>query len=192
MGDYIRKFNIPTYAGGTSYSKYDVVKATNSNQQYYFVSTHDGNIGNLDTGTMASTTHWRRFDDPNIDFADAWIPTYQTGVTIEPRINNSTLEDGVSLLARDGINTTPLRFQLSFENVSNKEAFSLLCFADFIGAARSFKWTVPAPYNKRLVFALVNIQHNYVKENVNNLTLSIESSYVIFGSGAGQTRFGSF
>ncbi len=192
MGDYIRKFNVPTYSSGTSYAKYDIVKATNSNQQYYFVSTHDGNVGNINTSTMASSSHWKRFDDYNNDFADVWSPTFNTSVSTEPRVINSSLEDGTTLVARDGINTTPLRFQLSFENITDKEAFSLVCFADFLGGSRSFNWTVPTPYDKLLTFDLVNAQHNFVRKNVNNVTFSIESSNVIFGIGAGQVKFGDF
>lgn len=188
MGDYIRKFDIPAYSNSVIYNKYNVVKRTSGNKEYYFVSTFDGNINQLDTSGLTSNGAWKRFDDFDTDFRDVWTPTFSTSVEVEPRVVNSAMDEGTTLLARDGINTVPLRYRLSFENVNDREAKSLLCFCDYIGASRSFNWTTPNPYNKRMAFSLQSIQHTYLKHNVNMLTMDIERSYVIFGVGAGQQK----
>jgi len=188
MGDYIKKFDIPTYSTLTIYDKYDVVKRASGNKEYYFVSVHDGNIGQLDISGFTSNTHWKRFDDYNSNFNDIWVPTYSTSVEVEPRVINSSLDEGMTLMSRDGINTIPLRYKLSFENISDREAKSLLCYCDYIGASRSFNWITPKPYEKRLTFSLASAQHTYQKRNVNTINISIERSYAIFGVGAGQQK----
>ncbi len=192
MGGYIRKFNIPVYGSGTTYDQHDVVSYTASNLQYYFVSTHDGNVGNLDTSLLTSNTHWKRFDDYHNDFADVWTPTYSTSAETEARVINSALDEGTTLLARDGINTIPLKFSLVFDSIGDREAKSLLCFFEFMGASWAFNWTTPPPYEKRLTFNFTGLRHSYIKKNVNNVTIGIERSFVIFGTGAGQTKFGSY
>lgn len=192
MAEYIRKYNIPTYSSSTIYDKHSVVKVANGNSEYYFVSIQDGNVGNLDTSSFTSGAWWIRFDDYTHDFSKVWEPTYSTSVDTEPRIVNAVLEDGVTQMARDGINTTPLKFNLSFENISDREAFSLLCFFDYMGSSRSFLWVAPPPYSKLLTFCFSALHHVYTKENVNAVNIGIESSFVIFGIGAGQQKFGAF
>jgi len=192
MADIIRKFNVPTYGASTIYDKYDVVKVTSSSKEYYFVSTVDGNRSNLNTTNRLSNTYWKRFDDVAIDFADVWTPSYSTSAETEPRVVNARMEDGVTSLARDGINTTPLRYNLAFDNIRDREAKSLLCFFDFVGAKRSFKWTVPPPYEKQLSFTFVNLSHMFSKKDNNSISINIEQSFVIYGVGAGQQSFGSF
>jgi len=193
MGDIIRKFTIPTYSSGTVYSKYDVVKVTSSNKEYYFVSIHEGgNTNNINTGNLLSNSFWKRFDDINVDINDIWTPSYTSSVNAEPRTNTSQLEDGTTLMGNDGINGKIIRFQLNFENIGDKEAFSLLCFADFVGPKRAFNWTAPSPYEKRLKFNLAAIRHTFESKNRNNVSISIEAAFTIFGVGAGQQSFGTF
>ena len=192
MGDIIKKFDISTYSASATYGKYDVVKVAVSSYFYYFVSTRDSNKGAINTTSYASNDSWKRFDDYNVDFSTVWTPSYPSSSTGEPRIINSTLDDGVMLLAADGINNALIKFNLEFENVSDKEAKSLLCFADFLGAARSFKWTPPPPYGKALVFQINSCTHQYQKHNVNNVSVEIERSFMIFGTGAGQQKVGTY
>jgi phage-related protein len=192
MAEIIKKYDIDTYSSTATYAKHDVVKVVNGSSFYYFVSARDNNKSNLDTGSYTSNSWWKRFDDFNNDFADVWTPSYTTNAAVEPRVINATLEDGVTQLARDGINTNILAFNLIFENVSNREAKSLLCFFELQGASRAFQWTVPEPYNKRLKFELVSISHQYIKKNVNTVSVTIQQSFVIFGVGAGQQKFGAF
>ncbi len=193
MGDYIRKFDISTYSGSRIYAKYDVVKISNgSNGEYYFVSAKDSNVGQLDSGAFTSNSFWKRFDDFDNDFADIWVPSYTSSVETEPRVVNATLDDGTTQLSREGINTVPLKFTLTFENIKDKEAFSLLCFFDFLGNSRAFVWTVPTPYNKRLKFSLTAVKHSFTKKDVHTVNIAIEQSFVIFGIGAGQQKYGSF
>jgi len=188
MGDYIRKFDIPAYNSSTMYNQYAVVKRTSTNKEYYFVAVRGGNTNQLDTSGLTSNAWWKRFDDFDSDFDTIWTPTYSTSVEIEPRVINAALDDGTTQLARDGINTIPLRYKLTFENVGDAEAKSLLCFCDYIGASRSFRWTTPPPYDKRLAFCLAGVQHTYQRKNVNTVNMNIERSYVIFGVGAGQQK----
>lgn len=192
MADIIKKYDIPAYSSTTTYAKHDVVKRANGNSEYYFVSARDNNNGNLDTGSYTSNSWWKRFDDYTIDFADVWTPTYSTSADIEPRVINATLDDGTTQLARDGINTVPLRFNLAFENITNREAKSLLCFFELQGSTRAFHWTTPVPYEKRLAFTLSSLRHQYIKKDVNNVNIGLEQSFVIFGVGAGQQKFGAF
>lgn len=192
MGEYIKKYDISSYSSTKVYDRYDVVKVANGNSEYYFVSTRDSNKGNLDTTNFTSGVWWKRFDDFNNDFSDVWEPTYATAADVEPRVINSALDDGATLLARDGINTTILRFNLAFQDVTDKEAKSLLCFFDYMGATRSFFWTTPAPYQQRLPFAFTSLRHVYNKKNVNQVNVGIERSFTIFGLGAGQQKFGAF
>lgn len=193
MGDIIKRFIIPTYSSGTTYSKYDVVKVTSNNKEYYFVSVHEGgNTNNINTGNLLSNVYWKRFDDIGVDIKDIWTPSYSTAVEASPRFTDSQLEDGVMLATNDGINGKPLRFQLNFENVGDKEALSLLAFFDFVGQKRSFNWTTPFPYEKKLKFIATGIRHTFESKNRNNVIATIEQSYAIFGVGAGQQGFGIF
>ncbi len=192
MAEIITKFNIPTYSSASTYAKFDVVKVVNGNSFYYFVSALDNNKNNLNTGTYVSSVWWKRFDDYTTDFADVWQASYSTSADVSPRIIDATLDEGTTQLARDGINSVRLAFSLVFENVSDKEALSLLTYFDYQGATRAFFWTTPTPYEKRLAFQLVSLRHQYLKKNVNSVNISIEQSFAIFGSGAGQQKFGAF
>jgi phage-related protein len=192
MGDYIRKFDIPAYSAATVYDKYAVVKRANGNSEYYFVSARDSNLAQLDTSGYTSNSYWKRFDDFNNDFGSVWTPSYTTSAEVEPRVINATFDDGVTQLARDGINETPLRFNLVFENIGDSEAKSLLCFFELMGSSRSFRWTTPEPYSKLLTFSMTNLRHAFLKKNVHNVSVGIEQSFVIFGVGAGQQKFGAF
>ncbi len=192
MGEYIRKYDIATYSSGNIYNRYDVVKVANGHSEYYFVSAKDSNHANLDTSGYTSNSWWKRFDDYNNDFADIWEPTYSTSVDMEPKVLNSSLDDGATLLARDGINTSVLKFNLNFQDITDIEAKSLLCFADYMGANRSFFWTTPPPYGLRLSFSFSSLRHVFNKKNVNQVNMAIERSFTIFGIGAGQQKFGAF
>lgn len=193
MGDYNRKFNIATYSGSTVYERYDVVKRASGNGEYYFVAARDNNQNQLDTVNLLSNSYWKRFDDFNgFDFATVWTPSYTTSATVQPRVLEGTLDDGVTQMARDGINTVPLRFQMTFENITDREAKSLMLFFNAMGTTRTFQWTVPEPYSKLLKFTLVSLNHQYLSKNVNNVTVQVEQSFVIFGVGAGQTKYGAF
>lgn len=194
MGDFIRKFDIPLYSGSRIYGKYEIVKQTSiNNSEYYFVSAQDSNQTHMDTsGFQTSNVWWKRIDDFNNDFSSIWTPSYTTAVEVEPRVVDSTLDDGTTLIARDGINTVPLKFTLVFENIKDVEAKSLLCFFDYMGASRAFNWTIPTPYNTQLKFNLLSLKHSFVKKNCHTITVAIEQSFVIFGVGAGQVKAGAF
>lgn len=192
MSGIIRKFDVSTYSSTTVYDKYDVVKVAVGNYYYYYVSAQNSNRANLNTGNYASNNWWKRFDDYDVDFSTVWTPSFTTTVGAEPRVINSSLDDGVTQIVPDGINYHMIKLNLVFDSVSNKEAKSLLCFADFLGASKAFKMTPPQPYDKLLTFQINSCTHQYQKHNVNNVTIEIERSYMIFGGGAGQSKVGTY
>lgn len=192
MAELIRKFNISSYSSLTTYAKYDVVKHVVSDKEYYFVSVHGGHSGQLNTSTLISNTYWKRFDDTNVAFSDIWRPSFSTSVNAETRVRDGTVEDGVTKITPDGINTSTLSFSLVFDNLEDVEAKSLLCYLDFMGGKRAFRWFVPSPYDQLLTFTFTSAKHAFNKKNDSSITVTIEQSFMIFGVGAGQQGTGIF
>lgn len=185
MSRLILKFNIDEYSASKIYNKYDVVRKIEKGIEYYFVSVQNGHSGMLDD-RLYSNEFWKRFDDINFDIADVWTPTYSSNATARNITIDSRLDNGVNLASRDGINNSRLSYSLMFENIENNEAKSLLCYFDFVGIQRSFIWSTPAPYNKKLKFNMVSLTHNFLSKNRNKLTINMEQAFTIFGAGAGQ------
>ena len=188
MSEFIRKFNVPTYSSASTYYLRDVVKVVSSGKEYYFVSVQAGHASTLDTSLFQSNSYWKRFDDPNLLFSDVWSPSYSTMVMTEQRVRDGSMNDGCTKISPDGINTSILNYSLTFESVSDQEAFSLLCFLDFMGSKRAFKWAVPPPYDNTLSFNFVSSKHTFNKKNDNTISVEIRQSFVIYGVGAGQEK----
>ena len=173
MSRFVRKFPIPVYSSVTTYLKYDVVKIVGA-EESYFVSISDNNTNQLGSTDTSNNFYWKNFD--TLDFSEVWTPSYSSSIESKTKVIDSTLE-GVTLLGKDGENNISLGFSMKFEEIGNKEAKSILCFFDYVGISGNFYFTLPTPYNKKIMLNCVDLTHTFSKYQNNSISVSTSQDY---------------
>lgn len=72
-----------------------------------------------------------------------WIPSYTAEGETTARVREIGFGDGYKQRARDGINTMPTSWQLSFSNRESSEIDDIVAFLELHGGAEYFYWTPP-------------------------------------------------
>lgn len=81
-------------------------------------------------------------------------------------MKNSTLE-----YSKDGINYNVLEFDISFKKRSNKEARAILKFLDDKAGFKTFNYTLPQPYNKKISVYCPEWNHTYNFDNNHDISV---------------------
>ena len=74
-----------------------------------------------------------------------YIPDFGATKKLQPRVNAIAFGDGYEQRARNGLNTNPQVWSLSFSNRTDIEAEAIDAFLTARGGVESFDWT---PYNE--------------------------------------------
>ena len=91
-----------------------------------------------------------------------WTPSYNVQSKHEPRVKKIMLGDGYEQRSPDGLNSSLLDLQLSFELRNQKEANAILHFLETMGGTASFLFTATPPFNKEKRFLCSNWSSSYV------------------------------
>lgn len=149
-------FNIANWANSTSYLKNDIV--FDGSFYFYSLKDHTSHASQSFSQTRSDNPDlWGGVGvDPNTGESKAqfiWTPSYQSSVTINPRVKAIKFGDGYEQRIRDGINTILLELDLRFDNRSAQEITAIAHFLYEKSGYKSFLFLPAAPYNtiKRFV-----------------------------------------
>ena len=156
------------------YSQYDVVYAPSGPAAgQCLISTYDGNVesgvpASLDGG--AGLGAWENFQNEDFDFSDVWTPSYNASTTHEPNVSYIQFGDGYTQRQANGTNHQRFVFDVSFEDVSNAEAKSVLSFFEYKGGVGKFKVTIPEPFGVQKLFIAKDWSHQFAGYDRNTIT----------------------
>ncbi len=170
----IQNVQISGYDAGVTYEKYDVVSAQTGIYPIYFVAAlgaNDGNINQLD-GSYLSNTYWKRFDDVNFNFSTVWNPSYQSSVSVDLRPKLSPYGDGYAQKMDASIFFNKVGYEVSFENIDNRELRSLVSFFEYKGGVDFVKLDIP-PFATGRKYIGKNWKHSYISDNINNFNVTM-------------------
>ena len=80
------------------------------------------------------------------------------------------IKSGINQVAWDGI-------ELSFDNVTDQEAFLLTCFCEARLGFKGFDFELPEPYDKCTEYIILSWSHEFVDENVNLIKIQIQPRF---------------
>ena len=90
------------------------------------------------------------------------------------RLNTIDYEGSSKQYLKDGLNYNLLEFDLTFSNRTNKEALALLKFLDSKAGFKTFDYTLPQPYNKKIQVFCPEWSHTYNFLNNNEITMKFK------------------
>jgi phage-related protein len=159
--------NIRTYTDDLSTFEYnDVVYVDNisySKRGYYFYTGERTSSSlpevNAPLGNNSSFTKEFYFK-VDVDYS----------ISSNLRVSSSDIENSTNQYKKDGINYNKLELDLAFSNRSNKEALAMLKFFDDRAGFKFFRYTLPQPYNKEMLFYCPEWQHTYNFFNNNDIS----------------------
>ena len=173
MAGLIRKFKVTVWTSGT-YQKYSVVNVIGDSEKYC-VSVLDNNIQTPDLVNYQSNAYWKAFE--YLNFSDVWTASFSSSADAKNRVVDSTLDDGATLVSKDGENNSVLSFALNFSDISDLEAKSLLCYFDYLGNSKSFNFTLPTPYDNTLSFMFIDYHCDFKGKNTNDISINIQEQF---------------
>ena len=74
-----------------------------------------------------------------------YTPDFGATKNLQPKVNSISFADGYEQRARNGLNTNPQTWDLSFSNRTDTEAEAIDAFLTARGGYEAFDWT---PYNE--------------------------------------------
>lgn len=157
-------FTINEYASGTTYSKYNIVYVLTGDLRAYYYSIVDSNIGNT---PASSPTKW------TTDFC--WTPSYSSSSSLDFKKTEMQFGDGYSQRMRNGINSNPLTFNLTFDGRSDTESTALLHFIEQKGGVDPFIYNNPTIFNKTgLKYIAIEPKWSSPSYNINNVSVTFQ------------------
>lgn len=162
-----QNFTVIEYASDLTFFKNDIVFMTVGSNRVYYYSLANDNINNS--------------PDASPDFWSAsffWLPDYSSSIDITPRKIEIKYGDGYAQRSRDGINTSPLIFSLSFNGRTDKEAAAIAHFIEQRGGVDSFVYNHATIFNKTgLKYIAKDCKISHQSYNLNNLSVTLERSF---------------
>jgi phage-related protein len=161
------------WSNAVNYVTYNIVSGSNA-RYYYAVNNNNGanptTVSNLQV-------KWDGYININNNLVPNffWKPSYQTSISLEPRIKIMQFGNGYQQRVPDGMNTNLKSFDGIFENRKEPEAISILHFLNQMNAQTSFVYNVPTIYNKQNFdtrFTAPSWTVNY--NSYNNYTIKIK------------------
>lgn len=169
---------IPSYNNGVSYSKYDIVKA--SDGRFYY-SLINNNQGNLPTTLANLQSKWDGYISLNGNLIPNffWSPSYNFSATSKPRVVRIKFGNGYEQRLKESINFNLKTLDLSFDNRSEKEALSILHFLENRNGQESFIYNIPSLYLKSSLaintrFLCIEWESKYVSYQNYTITSTFE------------------
>lgn len=140
-------YDTETWANDTNYLKNDVVYGGEDFPRYYY-ALHDhtsNSTGEIDVDITAG--HWDGIIfTQNVYYPHFfWLPSYGLTVRQQPRVKLIKFGDGYEQRIPDGINTTLLEVDYTFENRNLQETHAILHFLNTREGRISFLHTPIAP-----------------------------------------------
>ncbi len=175
MAGTIQNVQISGYDNTVTYEKYDVVSVRTGIYPTYFVAlsgSAQNNSGQLNTGSYSSNAFWERLDDPTLNFSSIWVPSYQTALNIDVKPKLSPYGDGYIQKSDTSLFFNKLGYEVSFENIDNRELKSLVTLFEYKGGVDFVRLDIP-PFVTGRKFVGKNWKHTYIGDNINTFSVSM-------------------
>ena len=170
---------VPWEAGKT-YSIYDtvyhsggVLGTLSGSDGYYFYTGESSTTSSASNGPVGKNTLWT-----NHDFF--FKPSVVTNSSVPIRFSKTSFNNDFTQRFNDGINTANLKLNVILEGRSNKEAVAISQFLLNKQAYHSFKFTPPAPHDKKLNFICESWRHSYIFDNNHTIEIQLEQNPLDF------------
>jgi len=139
-----------TYAGEASDYYFYCLKDHHSTSADISSDYNNGNWGGIVANQSVVYPHF------------LWVPSYGLTVRQEPKVKTVKFGDGYEQRVPDGINTSLLMIDYSFDNRKLSEATAILHFLFQRAAHEPFMYTPLAPYDTQKLFVCRTWEHNQV------------------------------
>ncbi len=107
-----------------------------------------------------------------------WRPSYGYNVPLQPSVKKIQFSDGYVQRFPGQINSNLLKFNLTFEDITQNRALAIQHFLNNQGGVNSFLWTPPAP------FATIGLytceKYDMTNKFANNFLIKCEFNQVVF------------
>ena len=170
---------VPWEAGQT-YSIYDtvyhsggVLGTLSGSDGYYFYTGESSTTSSTSNGPVGKNTLWT-----NHDFF--FKPSVVTNSSVPIRFSKTSFNNDFTQRFNDGINTANLKLNVILEGRSNKEAVAISQFLLNKQAYHSFKFTPPAPHDKKLNFICESWRHSYIFDDNHTIEVQLEQNPLDF------------
>ena len=155
-----------TYAGSTSYEKYDVVftggySSNKLNCFFYCTEDHTSTYTNSPTGEQSLWSQ-KFFFEPDAGF--------QNDVRIDVREVNFKNSHKLRVKTHDNVATFPVDYK--FTDITTKQLKCMLHFLENKGGYRRFEHQIPSIYNRPKVYYCPEWSHTFKYYNAHDLTVS--------------------
>ena len=171
-------YSVNAWTNNRLYKRNEIVS---SNSDYYYaVSEHTSSVGGQFPSNDLSL--WNGYLLPD-DGGTAkpyffWIPSYNLTVNNSPRVRTIKFGDGWEQRMADGLNSTLLQLDVSFDNRDLYEAGAILHFLDQRAGVESFFFYPPDPFTAKKLW--VCDSHSLVINYYNNYTIKATFREVIY------------
>ena len=138
---------VPTWASGSTYNKYDIVKGSD-NKYYYSIIDSNNNQNPITTANLQ--VQWDGYILLNGSLVPNfwWKPSYNAKVNNKPRLKINQFGNGYQQRLVDGLNSNLIELNLKFENINEKQTVSILHFLKEMAGQESFIYNIPTIYSK--------------------------------------------
>ena len=89
------------------------------------------------------------------------------------RLYSSDMDGATNQYEKNGLYYNRLELDLTFSNRSNKESLAILKFLDSNAGFKTFNYTLPQPYNKKMLFYCPEWSHTYNFLNNNDIQVKL-------------------
>jgi phage-related protein len=138
-----------SWSAATTYNKYNIVLGSD-NRYYYSIIDNNVGAGNNPTTLSNLGVDWDGYISLNGNLIPDfwWKPSYNAKIDNKPRIRYNQFGNGYQQRIPDGLNTSLVEFNLTFENRSELETVSILHFLRQRNGQESFIYNLPTIYSK--------------------------------------------
>ncbi len=165
-------YNVPDWLNSVTYKKNDIVRRTN---QFYY-SLRNNNLAVTPTNGITNLYWGGVLVDNNNQIKPhfVWTPSYNSNLTLTPRVRLIQFGDGYESRLANGINNLPLILDLTFESRNYDETVAITHFIYSRKGTESFLFTPPSPFNKRKRFVCRELPISLNFYNNNSFRIKME------------------
>lgn len=104
-----------------------------------------------------------------------WVPSHGTQVKRRPRVLKAQFGDGYAQRVGDGINNSPQKWDIRFEDISKADALAIDNYLAGKGGVTKFSWTTPDGVTAN--FVCEEWSRTFSQENGHQVTATFEQDF---------------
>lgn len=139
MAGIIHKISVHDYNVATAYRRYSLVRTYPTARPKYYLRVKSGAAG-ID---VSNPNYWVDFEDPNLNFADHWMPSYKSAVKSTFHRAQAQFKNGVLFARPLGINYSQQAIDCVWQNYPDEMLKSLAGYLEYKGGKDPIYFTHP-------------------------------------------------